>query len=308
MKKQSTLNSFLNTSQQRYVPECFSLVWDDDNQPTVVLEHRGRLVKTANIRLRGINYQVQLYGDDDTSIHVFEDKCMFNLKAVSFLKSMLQKAIRRGFVTHALFACYSLLQLDYITLYRRLPIIMIEDVRLHDGFSPLVWYMIYNKPPSTRFVKWVLGLVVFLCKYPGVEDYDLNAQLPFELPQEPIVWSLVYRIAYGGLKGDIGMMSYIVSQLCSGRDYLKTPIESYHQHITTPTAWMYEAIDFHVYPGLLQGFVHPPEVVRRMMLCNSSSVNFRRPIQPYMLNEWKSVCHIVRNKQLSYFNSIQSVK
>ena len=306
MKKQSTLNTFLNISRERYVPEYYSLLWDDNNQPTVTLEPKGQLVKTANIRLREINYEIQLYGDGDTSIHVFEHNCMFKVEGVSFLKSMLQKAIRRGFVTHALFACYSLLQLDYITLYRRLPIIMIEDVSLHTGFCPLVWYMIYNKPPSTRFVKWVLGLVVFLCKSSSVEEYDLNAQLSIELPKQPIIWSLVYRIAYGGLKGDIGMMSHIIAQLCNGKEYSTDLIASYNDQIVTPSIWLYEAIDFHVCPNLIQGFSrYTPEEVRRMMWCNSSSINFRRPINPYMLNEWKTICHIIRRKQMSYCDRIR---
>ena len=64
---------------------------------------------------------------------------------VPLLKSNLQKAVRRMDAKVATTTCLALLQINTTELFRRLPIICIEDVCPIDAFPILVWFMITDK-------------------------------------------------------------------------------------------------------------------------------------------------------------------
>ena len=64
-------------------------------------------------------------------------------------------------------------------------------------------------PPSANLVNWILGLVIFLCQVPTYVEYEKGYQLPENIPRDENVWTLIFRIEYGGMKGDIEMLTCI---------------------------------------------------------------------------------------------------
>ena len=86
--------------------------------------------------------------------------------APSLLKSMLQKAVRRGKTDSAIRLATALADLSLIELLRRLPIIVMEDISLHPELPMLVWLMAaaskgYNPPMA--LLTAVLGIVLDVC-------------------------------------------------------------------------------------------------------------------------------------------------
>lgn len=69
----------------------------------------------------------------------------FNTKNIPLLKSNLQKAIRRCELDIAINTSLALLKLAPTEFFRRLPIIVIEDVALIDTFPIIIWFMIADK-------------------------------------------------------------------------------------------------------------------------------------------------------------------
>ncbi len=179
--------------------------------------------------------------------------------APSLLKSMMQKAIRRGKSVEALRLSVALADLSLMELLRRLPVIILEDVSLHPELPVLIWLMVavsrgYN--PTNGLIYTVLGIVLDLCctsnrdVYESISDHalemhtlsikntpskgtrDISSQesgheetpscahtrndddqvkslklhsLPLGAPRLLVV-SLLFRAAYGGLRGDVRML------------------------------------------------------------------------------------------------------
>jgi hypothetical protein len=150
----------------------------------------------------------------------------------SFLKSHLQKAVRRKQPRAAIYTADLLLEMSPVQLLRRLPIIMVEDTFLHQCFSTLVWLMCAvsssAKVGSSIFYlhevqkQWILGVVHHMasCEYKEIIShrywtYDKNFSrlIPtiHQIEEEnPDIFNLIYsletRRVYGGLKGDNGML------------------------------------------------------------------------------------------------------
>tara|TARA_B100000945_G_scaffold43039_1_gene29237 strand:- start:728 stop:1672 length:945 start_codon:yes stop_codon:yes gene_type:complete len=306
--KQGTLTSFLNIQKERIVPDNFCLVWEHDSPKiTFNKELDTILVKNVNIRFNNANFEVSLYANKNDILPHPKESTKFKHDAIPFFKSLLQKAIRRGFRNSAVFACHTLIQLDPITLYRRLPIIMIEDVKIHKGFSILVWYMLANIPPSKKFITYVLGLVDLLCKENTFMNYEHITELPKNIPHNSLIWSIIFRIEYGGMKGDINMMKYIIQILSEDENQIwDANVKLYEEEIIEPFVWMYEAIDFHIYPKLLcfNFNNNDSSEVKKMCWYNSSSINFRKSNTPYRLEEWKKIAPEIRKLQIQYFNKL----
>ena len=137
-------------------------------------------------------------------------------------------------------------------VYRRLPIIMVEDVRLHKEFGVLVRYMMCNIPPSLNLVKWILGLVIFLCQVPTYVVYEKECRLLQSIPNNEYVWTIIFRIEYGGMKGEIEMLKYIALKCLQNEiDVLKDEIKPFDKLCEIKCSIVYEAVDFHIFPKLI---------------------------------------------------------
>ena len=92
-----------------------------------------------------------------------------NWRSIKFLKSHLQKCVRRMKSKLAVESAAEIMRLDMNHFLRRLPIIIIEDVDLVKQLPTTIWLMIaYSKGYKLRDkdVSWLLGVVKALAKCP----------------------------------------------------------------------------------------------------------------------------------------------
>ena len=83
-----------------------------------------------------------------------------------YLLSHLQKSVRRMDDIKAVQTSKHLIDLDIKAYLRRLPIIMLEDVTLHESLSIIVWLMIAESKKfifKQEIIKWLLGIPYYLC-------------------------------------------------------------------------------------------------------------------------------------------------
>jgi hypothetical protein len=128
------------------------------------------------------------------------------------------------------------MRLDEIEFLRRLPIIMLEDVFLHESFTTIIWIMIAVSSTKFKMQKYIydyiFGLIYVLCKIDkkdnitfdnnNDENNDENVS-DSALPVSPsiteiidsystsnlkdseisLLYSIHIRISYGGMAGDM---------------------------------------------------------------------------------------------------------
>jgi hypothetical protein len=152
--------------------------------------------------------------------------------SVPVLKSILQKCIRRRRPLPAVRVAMELIDKSLGDLLRRLPVIILEDSSMHPDFGLLVWLMIaYSKdyvlPPQLIIRVLQIVFEVASCQWSdplvrssqeeGQDDdepHGTGASLSSfqeasdSLPKsaEEMIWSILVRAEYGGMKGDIRML------------------------------------------------------------------------------------------------------
>jgi len=179
--------------------------------------------------------------NDNNDTSLYQDATL-----ISLLKSNLQKCVRRQLTKRAKETARYLMALDLQLLVRRLAIIMLEDVVLHQSFSTLVWLTAalskqfcvqigqtggQCNATITIIKEWLMGLVDMLCGENNEHywTYNIdNKEVPTTVATgmirklwsdatsllsihdnngaRDIVYSLLFRQSYGGLKGDCSMM------------------------------------------------------------------------------------------------------
>lgn len=195
----------------------------------------------------------------------------------SFLKSHLQKAIRRKKVKPALYTADLLLSWNPLQLLRRLTVIMLEDAWLSESFPALLWFMCaLSKGYVMRKEQkeYVLGVVYLLVtgyeveilpeRYYGKELVwykELEKVHAMSEEESTLLYSLRVRSLFGGLKGDIAMFqAFWVAYLDRMRELPKVWYEMYRRKVRPiytekikmkQDEWLLSAFDFHVSPGIL---------------------------------------------------------
>lgn len=205
-------------------------------------------------------------------------------QSISYLKSHLQKCVRKGLARQAVATTKQLLKLSVVECVRRLAVIMVEDVALHpQAMGVLLWWTVVlahrlkgrGQGATLRCVdvplwlcEWLLGLVHVLCAHP------VFVRLPNVLPRttpwqrllaldatatatahRDTLCSLYLRATYGGLKGDVALLEQAAEALCRGdtTGLLSAPIRPVvwdSVGVLPAHAWDLDAIDFHVVPRL----------------------------------------------------------
>lgn len=156
--------------------------------------------------------------------------------SVPVLKSILQKSIRRRRPLPAVRVAMELADKSLGDLLRRLPVIILEDSSLHPDMGLLVWLMMahskgYQIPFSllTRLMEivfevascqWIDQLVPSSKEDDGSETSELSTVCTLSLLADTIatdpdksvgadcllLWSLLVRAEYGGMKFDVRML------------------------------------------------------------------------------------------------------
>jgi hypothetical protein len=152
--------------------------------------------------------------------------------SVPVLKSILQKCIRRRRPLPAVRVAMELIDKSLGDLLRRLPVIILEDSSMHPDFGILVWLMIayskdYALPPQLIIRVLQIIFEVASCQWsdplvrPSQEEgqddgepqgtgaslssfHEASESVPKSA--EEMIWSILVRAEYGGMKGDIRML------------------------------------------------------------------------------------------------------
>ena len=139
--------------------------------------------------------------------------------SIPLLKSHIQKCCRRMDAAWAVEGVMLLLALDPISLYRRLMIIMIEDVALMDGSATVVWLVLAgtSSPIYKKTVDFIVSFMSSLCSCHKTFVSTLAKQDHVFEPQAVLVkhgshigstiLSLIMRGSFGGMKGDMLMLA-----------------------------------------------------------------------------------------------------
>jgi hypothetical protein len=161
--------------QLRLADEVHTVQWQPDGRrgtPLIITVARDRLPPTAHeeapahVPVPAISPAISPATSPATS-----PGCG-NCRNIPYLKSHLQKSIRKGNAKLAVATARDLLAIDVLQVVRRLAIIMVEDVDLHPSFNVLMWWTIVlsKQSPVLRacdvppcLPDWLLGVVHLLC-------------------------------------------------------------------------------------------------------------------------------------------------
>lgn len=211
--------------------------------------------------------------------------------SVPVLKSNLQKAVRKRNKEEAVRTALEMLALDRMELFRRLPIISVEDTSLIEKTSVIVWLMMAGErgPMLRKITEFVVKYVISLCDCPTYfpNQFMETSQSHSELIKTDYggdIASLRIRESYGGMKGDMTMLSNAVAY------YNRTPTHVYplvnssfelpnvldFDHIVLP-----EAIDFHPCSWILKKLTEKTALdngsLRTIIWIGDSAANVRKP-------------------------------
>lgn len=280
---QSSIFNFLE-NKFRDPPKYFVCDWVRD-VPTYYfsndISNEANLSKMTEINWKLYNFKTVLHiysRIGESELFIPESIPIGCITKVPLLKSNLQKAVRRQKTNIALSSVKTLFHQGGSALnelLRRLPIIMLEDVEMHESFGVLIWLMIVmskNCPIQKMYYDYVLSVVQWMCEHPR-KDYlksiiglDLKSHCPKTMKDVDfdVLCVLNLRENYGGMKGDMSMIRGRMRNVLTEGDLpLSTLLPSSQisrtiEFATTKTI-IPEAIDFHCYGWILKTLLgnHP---------------------------------------------------
>ena len=347
---QKTLDSFFgnntSSSSKHEIKRYFYLQWLEKNKPVSQATWESKQpekinfihqVKCDYIKKGFFFYICGFFFEPIVDIPIKRSDIYKN---VPFLKSHLQKNIRKKNEVLAIQTCSHLFQLDIKELLRRLPIIMLEDTYLHESFSTLVWIMVAcstNKFKMTQYIyEWILGTVYVIAKLDKKDNKDKKDKkdnvelLPNDIPlilekyealsqsELSLLYSIRVRCAYGGMDSDIKMLEqFSVSwydRFIIGKKTFSTilirPISIAVADLKI-SDWDISAIDYHCFPTIIDSISKKyPDIkeadIRKMIWHYSSSINARRPNSKHEdllnLDKWPDIKEYVFRAQRYLLN------
>lgn len=231
-----------------------------------------------------------------------------------YLSSHLQKSIRRMNDYLSVKTAKHFIDLDIQSFLRRLPIIMLEDVCLHESLSVIVWLMIaITKGFQIKevIVKWLLGIVYYLSLEKTKENYDqddnINTNNYENITNKTILYSLLFRKAYGGMKGDIKMINNYINRITNSEIIIKNDKIPRILLTIDPlkiNEWLYQANDFHCNKYILNRIKQKHdhfsiERIKELIWFYSSSINLREDYIREECRDWIEIKETVKKVQKS---------
>ena len=235
-----------------------------------------------------------------------ENRMIFNIidrdkvsKLIPLYKSHLQKCIRRGLSDKAVKTAKNLIELNFLEFVRRISIIMLEDCVIHESFSKLSWMV-------AAFPEWIptlddLDFLINLVKY--LADLELRNQVKksefnmkqqiktinnLEEPYLSLIYSLNFRKSFGGLTGDMLMLSYFSKYWLEHfknlsqweKDIIHYPIKNDINYEKVELINFDEieksAIDFHIFPKMVsliyEHYRNDVEKDKLNIMCNHNNI------------------------------------
>ena len=277
----------------------FYLIWNDYNDYDVTWCDTKPINFNyeKKVNLKGYNEEIVLLGNiiySKETVSLISSKDNFTTNNISFLKSHLQKCIRLGLIDKSIITAYLLMENNMIEFLRRLPIIILEDVHIIQDIDIIVWFMIMSDiitiPES--FKKWCLYLIKYLCKCTkknfydkSLENVNYNNLNNLKDRDKSTIYSLMIRKSYGGMKGDILMINFLIEHWIKNlnNDFILEKINPKNITILNslhPDLYELSAVDFHCYTKILDILHnHYPqydiETIKNTIWIKSSSINYR---------------------------------
>jgi len=237
-----------------------------------------------------------------------------------FIKSHLQKCVRRQKKKLAVSSAMEMIKLDSNDFIRRLAIIMIEDSDIFSFLPTIIWFMVAISKKyqlTISDVEYLLGCVRSITKCSTKFDYD-NIKEAIVLESNDNIYNncLLLRINYGGMKGDMVMLKKTIKVIEHYNIITKKvkPLKIKKRCLRLEKA-LSVGMDFHVSFKILyniQDFMKKNRniylditTLKKLMWNNRSSVNSRilekqSKYQPYEGCE-KDIDIICRKYIVNYF-------
>ena len=274
----------------------FYLEWLDKRPTLIQLSHDKPETITFQESFRIKNKEYILCGNINPNFKTYYPPPKLEYTKNQYLLSHIQKSVRRMDDIKSVQSAKHLIDLDCTSFLRRLPIIMLEDVTLHESITIIVWLMIANSkkfPLKLEMIKWLLGIVYYLSNetektfYSKEEkEYEWNDNSLTE-QKKLLLYTLRFRKAYGGMGGDMKMIEYYIGLVLKDKVCIKTtkiPLVKPFMEPLLKKDWIYEANDFHCnrfmidriqqyYPKLTKDYL------KQLVWNFSSSLNQRESVQ-----------------------------
>jgi len=345
-KFQSRLDDFfLKSNKNDYeIKKYFYLIWENKFRPSLQAYWTDKLPAKINF-LEKINcnsfkkgyyfYLCGYFSDIDDKEYILSKEKIY--KNIPYLKSHLQKSIRKGDDILAIPTAYHLLKLDKNELLRRLSIIMLEDTFLHESFTTIIWLMTASSIKKFKFkqyiYEWLIGIIYVLCKIDKKDNLNdisyinelnqinksilekLDNYKKLEIIDYSILYSIHLRISYGGTEDDLKMLK-LFAELWEKRFTNKNisidtmnirPIKLLIKDLDIEN-WDLSAIDYHSNSNFLEYISKKfadidKNEIKKMIWINSSNVNIREKINIYNPVLWNEIKNYVIKTQKYILNS-----
>jgi len=301
------------TGVSRGVPSVFYLDWKKRETRWLSSVPPGDLYKTY-IKWNDYRLTVCVCTDRTTeNLHHIQPEITYT--NVAYLKSHLQKCVRRMKSALALKTFRHFFSIDPIGAIRRLSVIMVEDVTLMKSIGPLIWFtaaLSKDYQLTDSQVCWLYGLVKVLSEYPQQDildqhngDVKLHRIHSSGMTEEihNILVTLQFRMSYGGMKGDQRLFNRTTMTVLRRLNVADPAIPL----ITPPRValkleeWLLAGLDFHCVTSMVNILMDKyddftEDQIRAAIWHCSSSYNPR----PYLPDDPEIINAVVKNKKETY--------
>lgn len=323
---QMNLDSFLLSKNKR--KQFFYIDWNDQNPMAKwVLNKPKDLSFRATVRWTYIGDIIiccknrETINDIESPINEYLSKINSKLfdekrQLLSFIKSHLQKCIRRQKKIEALISAKELLILDKNEFMRRICIIMFEDVKLKLYFVNFVWLMVACSKGyalEEYHLDYIFKYVYDMTSENGFDSYDPdderitkngisrfidNVTNSKNIPEDKkdILYCIGLRMSYGGMGGDLDMLCYYAQQYFLFFEKEENSIKSYDNELCKDINaryvfglkfekiddFIYQGVDFHCFPGIIKdikeetGYKYSDEQIKACIWEYNSKINTRK--------------------------------
>ena len=263
-----------------------------------------------------------------------------NETLVSLHKSNLQKAIRLGNKKATLTSLEWLYRSDPIQLFRRLPIILLEDASIHPYFSLLVLYsIVYNQIDTVydniiyeQLKQVVLDAIANQTHQRSIvyrntpeqvhtihftDLLDKTQDIPFRSLAKADILFMYIRYCYGGLPGDMIMLQrFILYALEQPLEYCEVKHHSSYVENPLEMPLLLSAVDFHVFPKVLEDckkwlmrkqIVVDTDTIKSTIWNCRSRTNFREPYVSSPPIWWNELLEYLDKESKQYWDIFCSI-
>lgn len=338
MNNQSTIDTFfktVNEGKEINIKKYFYVKWTNKFIPeyeATWLSERPKQINfiyhvNCNYIKKGFYFYICGYFTDyeNEEYTIYKES---KYKNIHFLKSHLQKNIRKKDSDRSISTSLHLMKLDLNEFLRRMIIIHIEDTFLHNSLNTMIWLMVAVSTKKFKMKKyiyeWLLGFVYTTCNTKKIDNYNKNLnyseytnnyeelnsyeKLNINDNKISILYSLNIRIAYGGMDSDINMIkkciniwkNRFINNKININNMKIRPINIYVRELPIEN-WDYSAIDYHTNNNFIEfitkKFNYNEEELKKIIWYNSSGINYRKNNKNYRNDVWEEIQEYVNKTQ-----------